>query len=462
MRILLLNPPLPLKKSYFTTPPIGLMCLASTLREKNHHVKILDLFSFSDKLDNLKELLINGSFDVVGITGMSIQHNTMLRISKIVKMINNNIITVFGGPHASALPDFLLKEDCIDFLFRGEADFSFPAFLDVINEPNKWENIPGLCFKNGDEIKISEPEILKDVDLLPIPAWDLIEFKNYMRAPHGLICKKEPIGQIITSRGCPYLCTFCAAHATHSNLWRSFSPDRVLDEIDYLVNVLNIRELHIEDDNFSLNIKRAKIILKKIIKKEYNLSIAFPNGMRLDKIDDELLKLMKAAGVYSIAFGIESGSANILKRIKKKISLEFIKNQLKMIKKYKFDTEGFFIIGFPFEKKIDIYKTIDFALKLDLDAAFFGIYIPLPGSSDFQDLIEKGRINLENINWDNMFSSKSQDFSFYLLPNEIENYQNLATRKFYFRIRIILINLIKIMRNIKNLSRLFKRFKAVL
>jgi len=460
MRVLLINPPSPQRKHYFMSPPLGLMYLASILRAKGHKTKILDLFSFNENYKKLSEIFKKKLFDIVGITGMSFQHNTILKISSLIKKINSEIKIILGGAHASALPFFLLKNENIDFLLRGEAEFSLPALLNVIDNPREWQNIPGLCYKTNEKIKISPPEIVKNIDLIPIPAWDLINFKKYSGSPHGFFYKKEPIGQIITSRGCPYACTFCAAHIIHSKKWRPHSPARVLSEIDYLVNELGIQEIHIEDDNFSVNLQRAKTIFKGIIKKKYNLSIAFPNGIRIDRIDEELLKLMKSAGVYSLTFGIESGSPRILQRVKKNLSLNFLEKQLKKIKKFGFTTHGFFIIGFPYEKIEDIEETINFSLKINLDAAFFGTYVPLPGSLDFHELEEKGKIDLEKMNWDQMFSLKAQNNSHYLSPQEIEHFQHLATRKFYLRPKIFFKTLGRI-QGYKHFFSLIKRLMAV-
>ena len=446
MKVLLVNPPSPLKKRYFATPPLGLMYLASVLRLRGHQVKILDLFSFGEEAKKISEALEREVFDVIGITGMSFQHNTILKTSEIAKNVNAKIDVIVGGPHASAVPSLLLKDKNIDFVLRGESDYTFPSLLDMIDNPIEWQNIQGLCFKIKEGLHTSPPEVVADVDSLPLPAWDLIDMKKYVGHHHGFFYEKEPIGQIITSRGCPYHCTFCAASIVHSRVWRPHSPKRVISEIDHLVKEVGIQELQIEDDNFTLNLQRAKKIFKEIIDRKYDLKINFPNGVRIDRLDDELLKLMRRAGVYSMTFGIESGSPHILERVKKNLNLELVERQVKKVKKYGFYTQAFFIIGSPYEEKKDIEETIKFALKLNLDAAFFGTYVPLPGSQDFEELIRKGKISIERMDWDHMFSLKAQESSFYLTPQEIEYFQRLATIKFYLRPRTLLKSLGRIRR----------------
>lgn len=454
MKVLLVTPPPPLRERYFATPPLGLMYLASALRFRGHHVKILDSFSFGREIESLSNVLKREIFDIVGISGMSLQHNTILKTAEICKKIDPRIVVAVGGPHASALPSLLLEDDNIDFVFRGESDYAFPSFIHAINDPNAWQNIQGLCFKTDSGFHISPPAIVADVDSLPFPAWDLIDVQKYVGYHHGFFYEREPIGEIMTSRGCPYPCTFCAAHVVHSKMWRPHSPERVISDIDRLVKEEKIQELHIEDDNFTLDIKRAKKIFEEIIARQYNLKINFPNGIRIDRLDGELLELMRESGVYSVTFGVESGSPRILERVKKNITLNFIEKQVKKIKEFGFFTQAFFILGFPYEEKKDVEKTIEFALKLDLDAAFFGTYVPLPGSEDFEELVKLGKARLDRMDWDHMFSTQAQDFSLYLSPKELESLQRLATRRFYLRPKILLKSLFRL--------RGFAHFKSLL
>lgn len=460
MRVLLVNPPSPLKERFFITPPLGLMYLASVLRLNGHQVKILDLFSLGEGVERASDVLKKEVFDIVGITGMSFQHNPMLKVAEVVKNEHEEIKVIAGGSHASAVPSLLLENKNVDFVLRGEADCTLSSLLNVIDNSMAWKNVRGLCFKTKEGFHISPPEIVSDVDSIPFPAWDFIDVKKYAGHHHGFFYEKEPIGQIITSRGCPYRCTFCAASIVHSRVWRPHSPKRVISEIDRLVKDVGIRELHIEDDNFTLNLQRVKKIFEEIVRRKYNLTISLPNGVRIDRLDDEILKLMKKAGVYSITFGVESGSSRILERMKKNITLELVEKQVKKTKKYGFYTQAFFIIGFPYEEKKDIEETIKFALKLDLDAAFFGTYVPLPGSQDFEELVEKGKITVERMDWDHMFSSKAQESSFYLTPQEIEYFQRLATRKFYIRPRIFLKSLGRI-HGFRHVHCLLTRIRAV-
>lgn len=451
MKILLVNPaPMPNNKRLFCSPPLGLMYIASSLEDAGHEVEIADLYSF--------DLQVNYEpYDFIGITGMTFQYSSMLKLASEIKSLDSNKIVGVGGPHASAMPKLILENSNVDFVFRGEFEQQGPKFFEVAYDRNQWKTLEGMCFHNGNNIHISPPTFIKDIDTIPSPAWHLIDLKKYSGGHHGFFYEKEPVGKLLTSRGCPFACTFCAAHSVSGRKWRPHSVKRVISEINYLVAVKKIKELHIEDDNSCLSISRAKEIMHRIIENAYDLKIAFPNGIRIDLLDDNLLSLMRKADVYSLTFGIETGSMRIQQLTKKNLDLTFVKHQVKKVKKHGFYTQGFFILGFPYETECDMKATIKYAKSLDLDSAFFGSFVPLPGSEDFSKLISNGEINVENINWNNLCSIKPFSTS-YLSSDVIEQYVHSANYEFYFRLKTLFRNLKRI-KSFKQLKMLTHRLK---
>lgn len=437
MKVLLVNPaPTPNNKRLFCSPPLGLMYNASAIEQVGHEVEIADFYSF--------DLQVNFEpYDFIGITGMSFQHSSMLKLASEIKSLDNDKIVGFGGPHASVMAKLMLKNSDVDFVFRGEFEEQAHKFFKHVNDRSKWKTINGMCFRSGNRIHMSPSVFVEDIDKIPFPAWDLIDLKKYSSGHHGFFYVKNPVGSLLSSRGCSFPCTFCAAHAVSGRKWRCHSVERVLSEIDYLVNEKNIKELHIEDDNFCLSIPRAKEIMQGIIDNGYDLKIGFPNGIRIDLLDNGLLSLMHKAGVYCLTFGIETGSERIQQLTKKNLDLTFVKNQIKKVKKHGFLTQGFFILGFPYETEQDIKATIKYAKTLDLDAAFFGSFVPLPGSDDFDLLLENGEIDLTNINWDNFCSVKPFPSS-NLSAEKIKSYVSSAYKQFYRRPRILCRNLRRI------------------
>lgn len=451
MKTLLINPPVLNNKRLFLSPPLGLMYIASTIQLAGHEVEIADLYSFDDQVNY-------GEYDFVGITGMSFQHSSILNLAKEVKGIDRNIIVGVGGSHATVMTEILLANKNIDFVFRGEFEEQTQNFLLSAYDRDKWKYIKGMCLQNKNSIHLSPPTFVKDIDLTPFPAWSLVDIKKYSGGHHGFFFEREPVGNLLTSRGCPFSCTFCAAHSISGKKWRPHSVKRVISEIDCLIHIMGIKELHIEDDNFCLSITRAKKIMREIIKRNYDLKIGFPNGVRIDLLDNELLSLMRKAGVYYLTFGIETGSLRIQKLIKKNLDLEFVKHQLKKVKNHGFYTQGFFILGFPYETENDMKATIEYAKSLNLDSAFFGAFVPLPGSEDFNRLLSNGEINLENFNWDTLFSIKPFSSS-HLSGDLIEKYVRSANWQFYLRPKTFFKNLKRI-KSLKQLKILANRLRS--
>jgi len=424
MRVLLVNPAT--GGSLFTSPPIGLVYLATSLEAQGHRARVLDCYSFGGTATTEDV----GMADVVCITGMSMQHNGIIDTARKVKKCSPRTPVIVGGSHASALPELLLEEPAIDVVMRGECDETLLPLMDTM----KWDgpsldDIQGACYGSH----ISESAIVQDVDGLPIPDWSYADPRKYSGQQHGFFYEREPVGFVYSSRGCPQRCTFCS-HAVSGHRWRPHSPARVVEEVERLTQ-FGVEEVHFEDDNFSLDRMRAKRILRAITHLE--LSIAFPNGVRLDTLDSVLLSCMKDAGVYSVAVGVEFGSQRILDGCNKGLTLKKIQSQITKIKRHGLYVQGFFIIGSPREELADVEATIDFAAELDLDAAFFGHYVPLPGSEDFDELVSAGRIDPRTMDWDNLFSVEAHDVSDHLSKEELVRLRGKAYRRFYLRPRIV-------------------------
>jgi radical SAM superfamily enzyme YgiQ (UPF0313 family) len=226
----------------------------------------------------------------------------------------------------------------------------------------------------------------------------LIKPETYPHAPIGGFARRFPVAYVLTSRSCPFQCTFCAAKKTHGSIFRRKSLGGVIKEVKYLIRQRGIREIHILDDNFTLSKDFVKAFCQIKIDEKLDFSWNCSNGIRLDKIDEETLTLMKKAGCYSVAVGIESGSNRILKHMKKNLNKEYIQKQVDLVRKVGLETTGLFILGYPAETKKDILQTIDFATSLNLTRAAFSVFRPLPGSEMWDYLVKRGRLDLSHLN----------------------------------------------------------------
>ena len=208
----------------------------------------------------------------------------------------------------------------------------------------------------------------------------------------GLVSKR--FLPLVTSRGCPFKCTYCHDIFDKSIQYRS--PKAVVDDIEYLIKKYGVREFHIVDDVFNVNMKRAKIVLDAIIQRNLNIHISFPNGLRADFFDDELIDKMQRAGVYRMALGIESGSQRIQDMIKKDLDINIIYDVVEKLTRARMSVHGFFMLGFPSETRKEMKETIDFACDLGLTTANFSLVIPNPGTDLRQTFIESRESNFED------------------------------------------------------------------
>jgi len=369
------------------------------------------------------------------------------------------MLTLVGGPHPSAVPEETMAyfgKD-LDYCFQGEAETGLPMLLDSIEwkkESDK-RGIPGLVWREKGRVIVNEKDYVDKLDDLGTPAWDLIRPQEYPEAQHGAFFKNFPIAPIVVTRGCPYACTFCAGNLISGRKCRKRSPKAVVEEIKTLYDKYGIREIHVIDDNFTLDKNFAKEVLKLIKESNLEISWAVPNGIRMESLDDELLRLMKQTGLYLVSLGIESGSDRILELMKKKTTTSFIEKTIRRIRSFGIDVAGFFIIGFPGETLSDIEKTIKFSLRLDLIRANYFTYLPFPGTESYESI--KREEGLDKVNWDKFlffgasYSPKGIDATF------LRALQKKAFLKFYLRPVIFWRNIIQI-KSFRHFKFLCKRF----
>lgn len=440
MRVLLVRPYN--KESLTVVPPLGLGYLATALRKKRIKVKIVDCVKEKILPEGLFTIIKTEKPDIIGFTVFSSDLTITKMYLKIIKTLNPQIMTVIGGPHPSAKPHDSLEfyQELLDFAFIGEAEIGFPNLVEKLKKKRCFknailQNIPGLIWRQDGVIKINKPEFAMDLDTLDFPSWDLIKPETYPHAPLGGFASRFPVGYILTSRSCPFQCTFCAAKATHGSVFRQRTLASVMKEVRYLIKKRGIKELHILDDNFTLNRYFVKEFCQLKIKEKLNFTWNCSNGIRLDMVDEEILRLMKEAGCYSVSVGVESGSSKILKHMQKNLKKKVVKKQVNLIRKVGLDVTGLFIIGYPEENKKDIMATISFAKELNLTKATFSTFIPLPGSKMWNILEQKGRLGVSNFDKLSYYSIDN-NYMKNVSQKEFRLLQKKAFWDFYFRPRI--------------------------
>jgi len=399
--------------------PLGIAYIAGALRD-DYEVTCIDAsaegyfheeqigkrrFRYGLPMDELVERIKKAKPDLVGISTMFSSHfPTVAEICERVKELDPGIVTITGGAHPTFLPERSLKmAPGLDFVVLGEGEGTIRTLLKVINDGASLDTVPGLAYRTPErEIQIHEGasesggEYLEEIGSLPWPARDLLpmDIYNKINVPMGGINKNTPWTSINSSRGCPARCTFCSATRFWGNRYRTRTAEDVLDELEHLVNDYGIREVKWFDDNLLADPERAKAIFQGMIDRKLNLTWNTPNGISVWYLDEEMVKLMKESGCYEATLAIESGDEDVLRKIvQKPMHLEDAVNAARLFRKYKINTSGFFIIGFPGETKEQIKRTLDFASRINLDRIQAFVANPLPGTQVFEWCMEKGYID---------------------------------------------------------------------
>lgn len=350
----------------FGTPPLGIAYLAAICERDGYSTKFVDL-NFENVSDaKIADIIKQYNPKVLGISFVTEARFEAFKIFKLTKKVNPQIITMAGGPHPSlCAEDTLNNINDLDIIVRGEGEETFSELMrSIVSKNNDLSGIMGISYRINGKVRHNEDCLpIKDLDLLPFPALHLISFDKYnfkLDIPGYGALKAAPI---LSSRGCPLRCNFCATTKNWGVYWRARSPGNVIAEIELLKDRYGVEAIWFVDDNFNSNIKRTNTICEGIIKK--NLGIKWLCNMRVDRVKREHLELMSAAGCYSIEFGAESGSQRILDDIvKKKIKVEQIINVDRWCYELGIMTDAQLIISHPTETYEEAKETINLMKSL--------------------------------------------------------------------------------------------------
>lgn len=453
MKIILVVPP---SHTHYVVQPIGLGYLAAALRKAGFHdVSILDSLKEKLKPPRLSERLSALKPDVIGFQAYSYDFHTVVKSITDIKEILPRSVVILGGPHVSATGTSALEEiPQLDFAFVGEGEIGLPLLLQTLAKEERipFNEIPGLVYRDGNRICGNPRAPIPDLDVLGFPAWDLMKPNEYPDRPQSGFYKRFPIASISTTRGCPYSCTFCGSAVNMGKKLRFRSIPTVLAEMRLLYHDYGVREFHIIDDMFNFKKERVIEFCRGIREHKLDIAYTFPNGLRLNLLDRDMLLSMKETGAYAFNVGIESGSQRILDKMKKELTLALIEEKVNLIVETGLEPCGFFIIGFPGETVADIKTTIRFAKKLKLKRAHFSNFLPLPGAAAAQELIENKEI--EKPAWDTLFYSKTPYSPRGITKRKLKSLQRRAYLAFYLRPSIFF----KLLRDIRS----FEHFKLTL
>ncbi|MCX5867899.1 MAG: radical SAM protein [Proteobacteria bacterium] len=421
-------------------PPLGLMHLASAIRKfgkEQYQIKIVDMNLTRMKPEKLKEVLQDFDPELVGLSALAFERQAVHRTARLIKEFKPDCRVVVGGPYGTMWSTEILQDNRVDWVVIGEGEITFTELLDTYFRDGDITKVEGIAYRQNGNINHSgNRKPVADLDTLPFPAWDLVDIPAYSRwiQNANVILAARPYMYIFTSRGCPFQCAYC--HDILGKSIREASPQNVLEQIKILVSRYRIKEFHIVDDCFNYHAERAKEICRRIIAEGLKIKIAFPNGIRADLLDRELLSLLKKAGAYILSFAVESASLRIQKMIKKNLDLNKTIEMIIAADQLGFLTKGYFMIGFPTETQEEINKTVDFAVKSPLLFASFFNVVPFR-KTPLYELARLQYPDIDNIDYDLYYYGKS--FYSFATGFDLNKTQRKAYWKFYFPGRIFRI-----------------------
>lgn len=463
MNVLLINPLTPEKRLIHNTPNLGLAYIAASLRRKGFRVDICDGMKNGMDRGKLYERLRQGDYDAAGLQVLTCSINETRECLRVIRSANPETVTLIGGPHVSGDPGGALKQiPEADFGFRGEAEEGLPELLRKITGEydSRYEDIPNLIWRDGDRVLSNRLTPIEDLDSLGMPCWDLIAPKDYPNAPVGAFSRRFPLTTISCTRGCAHYCTFCANTRIMGRKLRARGKESILEEMTHLYDNYGIREFQIIDDCFTSNRDIAVGVCNGIIESGMDISLSFPNGVRIESLDEELLRLLEKAGCYSLGMAVESGSQRIIDHMRRGQTIAQIREKVEMVRRVcNIRMTGFFILGYPEEEEEDILKTIRLARDLPFSRANFTLWMPVPGSEMTEKLKAEGKLG--DIDPSRVVINKISYVSEKLTRDQLKKLILKAYLSFYLRPKII-IGLLTEIRSLEQLMFILRRVAGLL
>lgn len=398
------------KDTMYINPPLGIGYIATMLRKYRINTSLIDMGPQNYNVARLLSFIQKHEVRFVGISTMVTNYQNGIIIAEEIKRFRQDIITIIGGVQATFLAKETLKNNFIDYVSLYEGEVSFVNLIEALMNGKDITKLKGIGYRDENKICINEEKVLiQDLDQIGFPAWDL----------YDLSCYPEP-GIILTGRGCPYSCIFCAGGNTNGIGYRMRSCNNVVDEIEFLKNAYDISHFFIADYTFIANKKHCISICEEIQRRKLN--ITWEEEARANLVDEQIVTAMKKAGCVQVQIGIESGNDTILESINKKINTKQVENAVRIYLKNGISVMGSFIIGHHEDDEETVMQTINFAKRIKMlnpkyVNCMFAILTPLPGTPIFENPEKYGIQILTN------------DWSQYTFAEPIIETKNLTRRQ---------------------------------
>lgn len=461
-KVLLIFPPYNLREKYGELcevgnmqQPLGIGYLGAVLEEAGFEVKIFDAPPLGWGMKKIVSEAKKFSPDFIGLSVATTDFEKAVKLAESLKKSLNSPI-IIGGPHVTALPKKVMGFSCFDVGVIGEGERTVVELIQFLVKKKSLSKVKGIVFRQDERlIQTSARVFIKDLDSLPFPARHLMPpLSSYHPTPATY--KKLPVGTMITSRGCPYHCSFCF-RGVFGNRWRFRSPESIVAEMEVLISKFGVGEIRFWDDTFNADPERVSAICQLITKK--GLRLPWTCLARVNQINPKMLRLMKKAGCWQISYGIESGNEKVLTEVNKGITKKVIRKAIENTYQAGIQSLGFFILGLPGETEETMSQTIEFAKSLPLTVANFTIATPFPGTKLWA-LAEK-RGFLKSVSYSELLVNLPKKIHFVpkgLKAETLVEYERRAYKDFYRNPALVFRHL----KEIRTLPEFYRKVKAFL
>lgn len=435
--VLLINPG-PKRWVLGENAPLGLAYLAAVLEQHGFHVQIFDAWLRDLRAGDVGSVIRDMRPAIVGITCDYARVNEVRNVIDETKRVDKAIKTVVGGVLATLTPD-VFSDSPVDYVVVGEGEYTFLELVIGITQNRTCEDVRGLVIqRNGHSIRTQSRPLVSNLDELPFPARHLLPLREY----RSKTASRSPSANMVASRGCVYQCYFCSASRMWDRSWRCHSPDYVVREMEHLVHEYGTKDVSFTDPAFTMNMNRAEEICDLILKR--NLDITWSCDSRPDGVSRGLLTKMASAGCSLIQYGIESGSSEVLTRIKKGFTIEQARKAVKMTQEQGIRAFAYFIIGHPWDTPETIRETIEFAKELNADFTDFYMAYPFPGT-EFWEIARDHGLFVREPSPEDIYASPTPAVTktFHVGAEDLERYRRKAYLEFYFRPKYIASRLLR-------------------
>jgi radical SAM superfamily enzyme YgiQ (UPF0313 family) len=439
-------------------PPIGLAYIAAVLNKSGYRYKVIDMAGEAiDQVSPYEEspgFFIQGltieealtripeDTDILGISCMfGVQWPIIAELTKRIRINFPAILMLAGGEQVTALPKYSLLNSSLNAIVMGEGEKIFPVLINAARQGKSFSDINGIAFYDliTDSIIVNPREDrIKDLDSIPWPDWSSIPIENYIDADLQNGVNRGRSMPIISSRGCPFKCTFCSNSGMWNGKFKVRDPYDVVSEMKTYIDKYRVENFNFQDLTAFVDKKKVMILAQEIIRQKLNITWQLPSGTRIESFDDEVAKAVYESGCRNIAFAPESASPEILKSVKKQVNLDHMEKAIKIAVANKINLSCFIVVGFPLEST----ETLKLTLKYVRNLARLGItdigvsqFVPYPGSELFSELQKSGIIELNNdylLSTMNFYLKGNHSFARDLSPEEIYRWQLRLLVNFYF------------------------------